>query len=330
MNKFDRIIADNEEALNRQSRSFAIPILKLEPQFKLPIMAQYNLCKTIDTIEDSIILAPNIKVELINEVCQELKHNRISNNVIKQMLKITPEDESYVFSNYASIVDLFNTLPENEQQLGIKYIDKMASGMGIYLNKEIKSLDDLNQYCYYVAGTVGVYLSELLYQLSAEMDEKIFINMKQDAIHFGLFLQKLNIIRDYRSDENKRQRHFWPTEYFAKDTNMTSVLNMMCEETIRNDIYPSIRYCQSIPSDCKSFEYFIRFILKSGIKYMDVLQGNFMIFLMEKVKLERGFIQKLYSNVAKQSQQEFIDEMNLDHKKLMDGYSSFNLEKNTV
>jgi farnesyl-diphosphate farnesyltransferase len=328
MNKLDQIIADNEEALKCQSRSFSIPILKLEPQFKLPIMVQYNLCKTIDTIEDSTILAPNDKIELIHDVCQELKNNRISNNVLKKMLKITPEDESYVFSNYSSIVDLFNKLPENQQQLGIKYIDEMASGMGIYLNKEIENLDDLNQYCYYVAGTVGVYLSELLNELSAEMDEHNLEKMKQDAIHFGLFLQKLNVIRDYRSDENTRQRHFWPTEYFNKDSNMTNILNMMCKETIHHDIFPSIQYCQSIPSDCKSFEFFIRYILKSGIKYMDLLQGNFMIFFVQKVKLERGYISRLYTNVSKQSRQEFIDEMTSDYKKLIKSSANSNLENN--
>jgi len=42
-------IRANEETLLNQSRSFSIPILNLENRFKIPIMVEYNLNKTIDT-----------------------------------------------------------------------------------------------------------------------------------------------------------------------------------------------------------------------------------------------------------------------------------------
>ena len=54
-------IKANEESLIKQSRSFAIPILNLDIRFRPPIMVEYNLNKTIDTIEDSISLEPDEK-----------------------------------------------------------------------------------------------------------------------------------------------------------------------------------------------------------------------------------------------------------------------------
>ena len=45
----EKSIEANEECLINQSRSFAIPILNLDDRFKIPIMVEYNLNKTIDT-----------------------------------------------------------------------------------------------------------------------------------------------------------------------------------------------------------------------------------------------------------------------------------------
>ncbi|MEJ2024753.1 MAG: hypothetical protein P8Y00_07030, partial [Deltaproteobacteria bacterium] len=59
-----RLIAANEEALIQQSRSFSLPILKLDGRFKTPIMVQYNLNKSIDTIEDSVVLETGEKIDL--------------------------------------------------------------------------------------------------------------------------------------------------------------------------------------------------------------------------------------------------------------------------
>jgi len=317
----DKIISDNEETLVHQSRSFAVPILKMETRFKLPIMTQYNLCKIVDTIEDSIELEADEKIALINEVCGELENHRFSSHVLKEMLKITPQNESYVFKNYASIIALFNQLSADEQQLGIKYLNEMTLGMTKFVKKDIDTPSDLNQYCYYVAGTVGLYLTHLLEQLSGELDNKRLTDMQHNGVHFGLFLQKLNIIRDYRSDSMIRHRHFWPNEYFKNKKSLTHVLDLMCEETISYDIAPAIRYCQSIPSGVDDFDFFIRYILKSGIKYMGMLRGNFMIFFLDKVKLSRPFINGLYDDVANLSKQDFHDEMVMEHSLLKEAFN---------
>ena len=49
----ERWIKANEQSLINQSRSFSLPILNLDDRFRVPVMVEYNLNKTIDTIEDS-------------------------------------------------------------------------------------------------------------------------------------------------------------------------------------------------------------------------------------------------------------------------------------
>lgn len=63
------------------------------------------------------------------------------------------------------------------------------------------------QYCHYVAGLVGIGLSQLF---SASGLEGSIVGQDQRlANNMGLFLQKTNIIRDYLED-SVEGREFWP------------------------------------------------------------------------------------------------------------------------
>ena len=70
-------IKANEESLIKQSRSFSIPILNLDERFLIPIMVEYNLNKTIDTIEDSPGLETDEKIHLIQDFCNCLKREEL-------------------------------------------------------------------------------------------------------------------------------------------------------------------------------------------------------------------------------------------------------------
>lgn len=60
----------------------------------------------------------------------------------------------------------------------------------------LKSLRELNQYCFFVAGIVGEALTDLL-------DEAAFIRTENTVggHAFGLFLQKINVLKDQYKDE---------------------------------------------------------------------------------------------------------------------------------
>lgn len=65
------------------------------------------------------------------------------------------------------------------------------------------------QYCHYVAGLVGIGLSQLF---SASKLEDAEVGQDTElANSMGLFLQKTNIIRDYLED-TQEGRAFWPQE----------------------------------------------------------------------------------------------------------------------
>ncbi len=295
----------NEESLINQSRSFAIPILNLDDRFKIPIMVEYNLNKTIDTIEDSTQLEADEKIELIKAFCEDLQHDKFSAKIRKRMLEVTPEEEAFVFKNYEATISLYNTLSKKEKDLAKRWTTEMAKGMCVYLTRAINSLEDLNKYCYYVAGTVGIYLTTLLKLKGSNINENDFRKLKDNAVSFGLFQQKLNIIRDFVEDQVTKKRCFWPQSYFEYEKDHVKILNRMCYETLINDMPRAVKYFREIPPGNDSYDYFIRFILCSGIEYWKILKDNKMVFSETKVKLPRMFIEKLYEVVSSQTRKEF-------------------------
>jgi farnesyl-diphosphate farnesyltransferase len=297
----------NEQSLINQSRSFSLPILNLDDRFRVPVMVEYNLNKTIDTIEDATGLEADEKIDLIMTFCTYLERDSYSSAVQNRMLEVTPEEEAFVFKNYEATIRLYKTLPSEEKELARRWTGEMAKGMCTFLKKPIKTHHDLNEYCYYVAGTVGLYLTNLLMLKGSNVSNEIFERLSVHAVSFGLFQQKLNIIRDFVEDKISKKRSFWPQSYFEKEKDNVKILNRMCFDVLKNDIPGAIEYFRLLPPGNDSYDYFIRFILCSGIEYWKILKSERSVFSETKVKLARVFIQNLYGNVSSQTSEEFLD-----------------------
>jgi farnesyl-diphosphate farnesyltransferase len=302
-----KLLKANEESLIKQSRSFSIPILNLDERFRAPIMVEYNLNKTIDTIEDSTDLQADEKIQLIKTFQHYLEQGRFSTEVQERMLEVTPQEETFVFKNYQDTINLYNTLSDDEKDLANKWTGEMARGMCAFLKKPINTSADLNEYCYYVAGTVGLYLTHLLKLKGNNITDEIFEALAANSVPFGLFQQKLNIIRDYEEDKITKKRSFWPQSYFEKEKDKMKILNRMCFDVLKNDIPRAIAYFKLLPPGNESYDYFIRFILCSGIEYWRILKNERSLFSQTKVKLPKEFIQTLYGQVASQTREEFSD-----------------------
>jgi farnesyl-diphosphate farnesyltransferase len=90
------------------------------------------------------------------------------------------------------------------------FAHKAASTGEIYLEK----IEDWDLYCHYVAGLVGEGLSRLL--AASGKEPRWMADQLELSNSMGLFLQKTNIIRDYREDVEQR-RFFWPKEIWTRE-----------------------------------------------------------------------------------------------------------------
>jgi phytoene/squalene synthetase len=78
----------------------------------------------------------------------------------------------------------------------------MSRGMQGFMSKgplRLTSLKKVNLYCYFVAGLVGKLLTQLFLLYKPQFSPSK--SLKKNALHFGLFLQKVNILKDQIEDE---------------------------------------------------------------------------------------------------------------------------------
>ena len=70
------------------------------------------------------------------------------------------------------------------------------------VTKGLKDQQDMDSYCYYVAGVVGEMLTELFCDYSSAIDEN-HGELMQLAVSFGQGLQMTNILKDIWDDQKR-------------------------------------------------------------------------------------------------------------------------------
>ena len=198
--------------LDLVSRSFALAIPLLDKNKKIKVEVQYLLARIIDTIEDSMHEIKD-KETLITGFINILKTANMENieNLKKVVIsKTINENDKILIENIDIVLKVFFNFPLDIRNISISYLKEMGYGMIYYQDHIISSFDDLNDYCYYVAGTVGLYLTEITRLLDG-------LNLdKEKAKRLGIFLQKINIIKDAKIDY-KEKRIFWPSSLFDNE-----------------------------------------------------------------------------------------------------------------
>ncbi len=189
------------DILLETSRTFFIPISRLTPGLQEAVASAYLCMRAIDEIEDHPGLPSEEKVSLLRSISLILQK------------PFQDEDFVLIFEPYKLI------LPEVTLRIGewAKYgpsdiapniwraTATMSEGMAKWVLKEwqIHNEEDLDDYTFYVAGLVGVMLSEIwLWHDHTETDQNL-------AIAFGRGLQAVNIIRN-RTEDVSRGVNFFP------------------------------------------------------------------------------------------------------------------------
>ncbi len=202
--------------LKKVSRTFALNIQVLPTKLKHQVLLSYLFCRMADTLEDDIRLIPEIKIALLGEFQQLFPitpHWRQSILDIKEKLpsswKNSDTWDHLLTYHMLPIFELYSQLPSKEQNHIAKWVKEMCVGMAEFTAHQakdhkkfplIQNMQELDKYCYYVAGTVGNLLCDLFSQYSKWITKKDKIKLDQLAVSFGLGLQLTNILKDVTDD----------------------------------------------------------------------------------------------------------------------------------
>lgn len=193
------LLQEAQEVLTQTSRTFVIPISRLEGSLNHVVMASYLCMRSIDEIEDHPILPKEDKIHLLRTVGEQ---------ILKIGTPLSPHfaDLDDVLPEVTVRIDDWLTLIPSEITEKVRFfVSKMADGMADWTERNwvVRTEEDLNDYTYYVAGLVGELLSTLWkWHDGIDTDANL-------AVAFGRGLQAVNIIRN-RGEDQERGVSFYP------------------------------------------------------------------------------------------------------------------------
>ncbi len=211
LNSLAEDLSDREfclAALTKVSRSFAVVIQQLPNELQDAVCVFYLILRGLDSVEDDMNLSIEKKLNLLRNFHSKSMEPGWSLTEIGDSVEYRQ-----LLANFQKVVAAYLRLKPSYRNIIKNITYQMGQGMADFAEKKIQTTADYNLYCHYVAGLVGIGLSQIF---SASGYESSFLEQQKIiANSMGLFLQKTNIIRDYFEDI-ELERTFWPPQIWAK------------------------------------------------------------------------------------------------------------------
>lgn len=306
-------------ALNKVSRSFALVIRQLPEHLKDAVCVFYLVLRALDSVEDDMNVPEEQKNELLRTFHEKCYDSNFTLTGIGDQ-----HDYRILLENYSKVLNTFSTLQPDFQGVIVDICKKMGNGMADFSEKSVKTIEDYDLYCHYVAGLVGQGLSGLF--AVSGIEEPSLKNETVLSNSMGLFLQKTNIIRDYFEDIESG-RMFWPNEIWQQYAtnledfkyNPENPMSVACLNHLVTDALRHIPDCLTYLSLLRNRKVF-RFCAipqLMAIATLSKIYNNPKVFT-ENVKIRKGYTLKtmMYTNTISNVFNEFEDAARTMMKKL--------------
>ena len=173
-----------EEIIKEHSKSFYFAFKDLPEEKANAVFAIYTFCRRADDCVDN----------------NDTKAGRLTAlNLLEKELKLFEENEELNLPMWRALRDVFN-----RYDMDIRPFYKQLKGQRMDIHFQTpRSVEELEKYSYYVAGTVGLMLLPVLAKDTS-------LRLKEQAINLGIAMQITNILRDIGEDYQFKQRVYLP------------------------------------------------------------------------------------------------------------------------
>jgi len=204
-------MADLPSLLEKTSRTFALSIPLLPEPTRRQVTLAYLLFRIADTFEDSTRWPREDRIVALNEFCTLVEHPETAAGA--GMTRRWVEELPLSHDGYRELIEevpfvlmCFGQLDPAARRIVEWHTLRTARGMAGFVARTggdgelcLRSLADLREYCYVVAGIVGEMLTEL-FVLGRPPLQEIAPYLRERARAFGEGLQLVNILKDSASD----------------------------------------------------------------------------------------------------------------------------------
>ena len=204
-------LAYQEFILPQVSRTFALTIPELPAALETVVANAYLLCRIADTIEDDPLLDSDSKLRYMGDFLAALDGSgdaqRFARTVAARLAPTTAQAERDLIAHTASVIAVTGSFPAAQRQIVERCVRIMGQGMPEFQHHKspdgLAGLEELDRYCYFVAGVVGEMLTELFCEHSPRL-AAVGGELRARAVSFGQGLQMTNILKDVWEDRNRK------------------------------------------------------------------------------------------------------------------------------
>jgi len=224
---------------NRYSTSFSLGIKALEVKYHMPIYGIYGFVRYADEIVDTF--HDHDKKALLNHFREETK------KAIESKISFNP-----VLHAFQLVV--------NKYQIEYSLIDSFLDSMEMDLEKTDYSLQGYKDYIYGSAEVVGL----MCLRVFCEGNTEQYQNLKEPACKLGSAFQKVNFLRDMKSDYEERGRTYFPgLNYQDFDRSAKEYI----EADIEKDFNDALEGIKKLPAGARlgvylAYKYYLKLFLK--------------------------------------------------------------------
>jgi len=309
-----------EEYLVKVSRTFAINIKILRGLSYRGILLAYLLCRIADTIEDDPFLPVDVKVVKLREYAKLFPPSHDYRTQVSDLLRdMTFKEHSHdadLLLNAHRVFNEFVKLPERLVSLIGVRVREMAHGMADFQEKksdnEIMFLEDkheLDRYCYFVAGTVGLMITSVFAENSRMITPEIREKLWTRSVPFGLGLQITNIAKDFYGDHERGwcyvPRSFYVDEgidpvrdTFRENANGYIAAHKRLITLALEYLDEALLYTLDIPRPLYRYRLFCLWPLFMAIESLAALSGDRHLFEGQIVKITRKDVTRILRNTS--------------------------------
>ena len=221
------------DLLPRVSRTFALNIRILPGELRPAVTVAYLLFRYADTIEDAPGLASEDRVELFEAFLDRLDGGGplvLPQVPAFQLREAARPAEQELLAAGETLFTVFEGLSPAMREIIAAHVAETARGMERICREktqdgvlQLETWKDLEDYCYYVAGTIGIMLTRLFAAHSPHISHSAERRLTSLGTGFGRGLQLTNILKGIASDRGEG-RIYLPAEALRRHGAVTGDL----------------------------------------------------------------------------------------------------------
>lgn len=246
------------------STSFSLGILALGKNMRADIRNIYAFVRFADEIVDTF-------------------HDYDKNTLLSKFRRDTYEAIENKIS-YNPVLHVFQKT-YHEYEIDIKLVDAFLDSMEMDLNYQSYQQEGYEQYIYGSAEVVGL----MCLKVFCEGDQNRYENLKEPARKLGAAFQKINFLRDLKSDYKDRGRVYFPNVDFYGTFNKH--IKEEIEKDIENDFNEALEGIRKLPISSRfgvyiAYIYFYRLLGKiNKLEPKSIMESRIRVNNSEKLLL---------------------------------------------